>query len=50
MKIIEQIAQTKSELQRTKPRSRRRTVLEHRLRDLMARQLRKETQEQKRAA
>ena len=42
MKIIEQIAQTKCELQRTKPRSRRRTVLEHRLRDLMARQIRSE--------
>ena len=43
MSIIKQIDRAKSELHRVKPRSRRRVVLEARLRDLMVRQLRAET-------
>ena len=42
MKPAAQIEQTKAALQKARPRSRRRTELELRLRDLMARQLRSE--------
>lgn len=42
-KINQQIAETKRELETTKPRSRRRVELENRLRDLIVKQLRKES-------
>lgn len=50
MKIEDQINKTKAEMQKTKPRSLRRTELEMRLRNLMIKQLRFENRIERRKA
>lgn len=50
MKVEQQIEETKREMELVKPRSRRRTQLEIRLRDLRLKQLRSEIRAKRRKA
>jgi hypothetical protein len=50
MRLFQQIAQTKAELRRVKPRSYRRVELETRLKILMLKQIKYENRQDKRAA